>query len=609
MANKEVVELEIKTQIGSAKKQIEEVNNLLEEQKAILFELQQEEIKLQQERLGMSEWEKSLSNVDTKLKHLNLSIKDQKLAVKQLTTEQKDNNRELKESNQVTKESIGDFKLMGVSLNGLKASFSKIIPTIKLMFGSIRAGIISTGIGALVLAVISLMSWFTKTKKGAEFLEKAFAGIGAVVTVITDLFSAVGEKMVSAFKDPKQAISDLWEAIKTNLMNRLEGLIDGFKAAGKVIKGVLNFDWDAVKEGATEYGQALIQVGTGLDVEQQQAFLEGLKNITKEMAREAKAMIDLTDRLQRLKDAEREFSKEKALANQQIAKARLLSEDETISLEKRKEALEEAINAEKRMLATELEQQRERVAIFTTRKNMSNSTAEDLEELAAEEVKLIELETQSFTTQKKLKRELNSLDREILADKQRIADEKQKILDDEFDAFVKANDEWNKENLRQAAKDLKIAEKAAKEKIALDEEVEKAKQTTIGMGFDILGELTKKSDKAQKAVAVAKTIYNTQQAIMNAMANVPAPYNVLQAMATGIMGALSIKNILATSPGTSNLSVPTPGIAGTPAPQMLSGKFELGGGQEQQPVQAYVVTDNLTDNQNKLAYIRRRATI
>ena len=42
---------------------------------------------------------------------------------------------------------------------------------------------------------------------------------------------------------------------------------------------------------------------------------------------------------------------------------------------------------------------------------------------------------------------------------------------------------------------------------------------------------------------------------------------------------------------------------------MLSGAFTLSGGQEQQPVQAYVVTDDMTNNQNKLANIRRRATI
>jgi hypothetical protein len=77
------------------------------------------------------------------------------------------------------------------------------------------------------------------------------------------------------------------------------------------------------------------------------------------------------------------------------------------------------------------------------------------------------------------------------------------------------------------------------------------------------------------------------------------------------MGAAAIKNILSTNPdGTGgSTSIPSTGMSGTPAPQMLSGKFELGGTPESQPVQAYVVTDSLTDNQNKLAYIRRRATI
>ena len=49
--------------------------------------------------------------------------------------------------------------------------------------------------------------------------------------------------------------------------------------------------------------------------------------------------------------------------------------------------------------------------------------------------------------------------------------------------------------------------------------------------------------------------------------------------------------------------------AQTPSPQMMSGTFELGGGQAPEPVQAYVVSDDITSNQNKLATIRRRATI
>ena len=46
-----------------------------------------------------------------------------------------------------------------------------------------------------------------------------------------------------------------------------------------------------------------------------------------------------------------------------------------------------------------------------------------------------------------------------------------------------------------------------------------------------------------------------------------------------------------------------------PAPQMMSGSFQLEGGQKVEPMQAYVVSDEITNNQNKLAIIRRRATI
>tara|TARA_R100000655_G_scaffold108908_1_gene161977 strand:+ start:16 stop:1395 length:1380 start_codon:yes stop_codon:yes gene_type:complete len=46
-----------------------------------------------------------------------------------------------------------------------------------------------------------------------------------------------------------------------------------------------------------------------------------------------------------------------------------------------------------------------------------------------------------------------------------------------------------------------------------------------------------------------------------------------------------------------------------PAPQMMSGAFELTGGTQPEPLQAYVLTDEMTNSQNQLANIRRRATI
>ena len=55
-------------------------------------------------------------------------------------------------------------------------------------------------------------------------------------------------------------------------------------------------------------------------------------------------------------------------------------------------------------------------------------------------------------------------------------------------------------------------------------------------------------------------------------------------------------------------SVPTATAQG-PAPQTLCGSFELTGAVKPEPVQAFVVSDDITNNQDKLATIRRRATI
>ena len=91
---------------------------------------------------------------------------------------------------------------------------------------------------------------------------------------------------------------------------------------------------------------------------------------------------------------------------------------------------------------------------------------------------------------------------------------------------------------------------------------------------------------------------------------IPYPLRLANAIGAGIMGATAVANILSTSPtGGGSMSSPAPRGA-TPAPQMLSGAFTLGGDVgATEPIQAYVVADDMTNTQNKLATIRRRATI
>lgn len=286
------------------------------------------------------------------------------LKVKTDTTEANSGLEQVKKNTEDTgnaaKEAAGNFSIMGVSLNGVKAAFGKIIPLSKAMFGSIKAGLISTGIGAFVIAIGSLISYFTNTKKGAEQLQRIFKGFGAAVSVLTDRFSAVGETIVNAFSNPKEAIIGLWNTIKENLINRIEGTIDQFKAFGKIIKSAIDLDFDGVKEGAEDFASATLQVATGMDEVQRKNFANTVKEITTEIKNETNAAIELAGALQKIKDAEREFSIQKAKTAQEIQKARFEALDENKTLEERLEALQRAADLEIETTNKAIQLQKER---------------------------------------------------------------------------------------------------------------------------------------------------------------------------------------------------------------------------------------------------------
>jgi hypothetical protein len=74
-------------------------------------------------------------------------------------------------------------------------------------------------------------------------------------------------------------------------------------------------------------------------------------------------------------------------------------------------------------------------------------------------------------------------------------------------------------------------------------------------------------------------------------------------------GLANLQKIYATDVGDGGGGGGTITAAATPAPQMMSGAFELSGGVAPEAMKAYVVTDEMTNSQNQLANIRRRATI
>ena len=439
-----------------------------------------------------------------------------------------------------------EFKFMGVSLKSVTDGVRSMGRVAVRSFSSIKAAIASTGIGLFVVAIGSLAQYFKDSEEGASKFKQITTQLGVALGNVTDI------------------ISD----------------------AGKALFNLITGNFDAFKESLKE-------------------VTEGVANFGKTTKEEMKVANQLEKDRLALQKFEREAIVEKARTEKDIMELRLKARDiEKFSNEERLEFMRTANRLADEQLQKDLHVANEKLRFQQVENSFSKSTKENLDAEANLQAQVFQIERSNFSERKRMKSEEQAIVRAVAAEesaalKKKEAEEK-KYRDDKKKAEDKAR--------KQKEKDDEIAAKKEKD---LADLVEKEKEKTIAMGFDAAAALAGESDAAAKAVAVARTIYNTQQAIMNTMAVVPPPFNTIQAVATGVMGAAAIKKILSTSPSNaSGGGGATVSGGGSPAPQMTSGQFTLGGDVMQpEPVQAFVVTDDMTNSQNKLANIRRRATI
>jgi hypothetical protein len=167
-----------------------------------------------------------------------------------------------------------------------------------------------------------------------------------------------------------------------------------------------------------------------------------------------------------------------------------------------------------------------------------------------------------------------------------------------------------------------VQEKYGKESADKEKDRKKALQSfNVGMaqqGLQVIADAAGEGTALAKAAAIAQATISGVQGVQNAFtsanANIGATagtfgaYPVTMAALAGVFAAANIAKIANGSPASPSDAPPPPSTT-TPAPQMMSGAFELGGGVKPEPMKAFVVTDEMSNSQSQLANIRRRATI
>ena len=337
-------------------------------------------------------------------------------------------------------------KMTGGAVSGLK-NFTSGLKSGVAGLKSFKVALAATGIGLLIAAIASLVSYFRDTEEGAQRLRVITATLGTVFEKLRDILIGVGKTLFDTFSNPRQALEDFAAALRDNIVTRLEGLLTFIPSVGKAIQQVFEGDFAGAAQTAAD-ATGKVVLGVESVTESLQEGAQAAADYAEETRQAALAAADLARQENDLKVAEREFLSVRAETNKTIAENRLLVEDEKLAFEDRIGALDAAIQAEQRTVAQELEFARQRAEILERKAELAKSDEATIQAVAEAQAAVIELETRSLRTQKRLEGERQSLilQRESRAKQeqtaaQKAAEEKQKAAEAELAARQKLEDE------------------------------------------------------------------------------------------------------------------------------------------------------------------------
>ena len=582
------------------------------------------------------------------LKDVNKEKKKANETLKESTANSKDYSGVLGIIDQKTGGAISGFTKLTSSVGGATKGFNLM-----------KVAIIGTGIGALLIALTSLSAAFTSSEEGQNKFAKIMAVIGSVVDNVVTLMSDLGLVIISAFENPQKAIEDFAKLIKDNIVNRFEGLLELLPALGNAVSLLFKGEFaEAGKVATNAVGK--VALGIEDVVGKTESAINATKDFVNEIVKEGKIAGQIADQRAKADKLDRDLIIERANANRDRADLLNKAADkENKNVQEKIGFLKEAGQIEEDITNKEIAAAQLRLEAKVAENAQANSTKDDLLEEANLKARLIDLETAKLrkaklvTTQiatlnaearateaaanaaqalkdketedaKKLKeKELKTLKEQIREAEAVTADERralelEKVTEhyDRLIALAKAaglstvNLEKSKSNAI-----VKITKNKTEEETNLEEN---KTQAALGLASNLLGSLGSLAEEGSvmaKGVAVASAIMNTYQGITAALAQTtdPTPTQSLRfanAAAVGIMGFVNVANILKTKP-TQKTTPPSNiggGGGGGAIPAMppafnIVGQSDTNqladaiGGQTQQPVQAFVVSSEVTTAQ------------
>jgi hypothetical protein len=531
------------------------------------------------------------------------------------------------------------------SIKNIEGSSKSAVKGIKAIGASIKA----IGIGLLIAAFAKLKEVFEENQKVADFFNVTFEALSLAfndffnfldrnVGTVVDYFKAI-------FNDPLQAVKDLGNAIKDNIIERFNSALEVAGYLGSALKKLFTGDFAGALDDAKSAGQEFVDVLTGVDdsankiADAVSSAVDATSKYVGETVKAAKATVELNkqaeiaavlqqglvesfdrqaEKLRQVRDEERNTIADRIAANEQLKavldeqEAAMLKQVDTIIAAAQAQYNKNA-NQENYIALLEATQEREAVLAqiegFRS-EQLSNDLALNRESLELTQSQADASAERAISEQQFLAEQIegeylrlealkNAAEQEAIIEEERLTNKRNQYKEG-TQAFVDANNEL-----------LAFQQENAQQQIKIDRDLNLAKQQLVTDALGNLASIVGENSKFGKGIALVQAIRDTYAGANLALASAPPPFNFVSAAAVIAGGLANVKSITSTpdpkapsfakgARGGGSVSVPTPqapqfNVVGTSGTNQLA---ETIAGKTNEPMKAYVVASDVTTAQS-----------
>ena len=539
----------------------------------------------------------------------------------------------------LTKSTEDGFKDVGDATKGVSKGIKGIGNALK-----------AAGIGLAIAAFAQLSEIFKQNQKVADVFNTTFEVLSLAfndfVNFIVSNTSGVVNFFKAIFENPKQSLLDFADAFKRNIQERFESYLDTLGFIASAVKKVFSGDFKGALEDVKNAGKESLDVLTGVNntfdkaTETVTKVATATSNYVNETVKAAKANVELgkqaeiarvrqqgviesfdlqAEKLRQVRDEERNTIEERIAANNKLKET--LDEQETAMLAN-VDALVAAAQAEfdknqnQENTIALLEAQQEKEAVLAQiagfrSEQLSNDLALNREKLeleqsitdaeserAIEEAKFTADQIENEYVRLQTLKDVNEQERQI--EVQRLS-EKRDAYKQGTQAFQDAQNEL-----------LVFQSENANQQKQIEKDLAVAKQQEITNALGNIAGIVGQNSKFGKAIAIVQAIRDTYAGANKALAQ-GGLFGFIGAAAVIAGGLANVKAITSTqdpaSPsfaqggGRGAPSVAAPTAAATPPAFNIVGASDTNqlaeaiGGQAQQPVKAFVVSNDVSTAQ------------